>query len=474
MADIIKVYTADQLISMFRGKILADDVGLTDFNEGSPNLTLIESQAEIISAIAFDFKEALYKAIPVALYEGFGFEKTDALASSGYLRLYRKPAFYIEYSGSGTSVALTSNSTNFTATVTGAPGDAFDFDYATYPTVSDLVSAIDALGNWSATLVKDGSIDSTTLYQYTSEEVIGVTNYLNTDGLDIMLATDTAISVPEGFSVSLNDLTFLTTADATLAAGDASVTIAAECTTTGTSGNIAAEAIDTLNGTGYINSTIDGIEQAINDSAFSGGAAEETDSARKARFAEAVNALNAGTKEGILNALRTISGIRSVGMRTNYPFKGTNTIVVDDGSGGAISSALQDEVEKVLYGDPDDFYNYPGKNAEGIGYIITSPTIVPVNVSIAVYRLSNVEVDLTEIATDVQTAIEQYINTRILGENVLISEIMRVAMNANAAVYNAVLSVPSSDTSISDNEFAKTGSGTGASVTVSVSITSTI
>jgi uncharacterized phage protein gp47/JayE len=474
MADILKVYTADQLYTMYEKAILADGIGLTDFNEGSPQRALLESNSEIIASIASDFKEALYKSIPVALYEGFGFGRTEALKSAGYLRLYRKPAIIINYTGAGTSALVTSNSTNFTASVTGAPSDAFDFDYASYPTLDDLATAIDALTNWEATLVKDGSIASNTLYQYTAEEVIGIVNYLNVDGLDILFATDAEISIPTGYSITINQLSILTTADGTLEAGQSSVTIAAEPALAGIIGNIAAEAIDTLNGKGFINSTIDGIEQVINDSAFSGGAAEETNAARKTRFADTVNSLNAGTKEGILNALRAISGIRSAGMRTSYPFKGTNTIIIDDGSGsGSLSATLLAEITKVLYGDPNDFYNYPGKNAEGIGYIIDTPTIVPVDVSISVYRLSNVNVDLTEIQTAVQTAIEQYINTRILGENVLLSQIIRVAMDSNAAVYNVIVNNPTIDTVISDNEFAKTGTGTGGTVTVAVSVTST-
>jgi uncharacterized phage protein gp47/JayE len=473
MAEILKVYTAEQLYTMYEKKILADDVGLTDFNEGSPNRALIESNSEIVASIGSDFKEALYKSIPTALYEGFGFGRTSALKSSGYLRLYRKPAFTINYTGSGTSALITTDATNFAATVTGAPGDAFDFDYASYPTLTDLVSAIDALTNWEATLVKDGSIATDTIYQYTAVEVIGEVNYLNADGFDILFATDAEISIPEGYSVTINQLSIITTAEGTLEAGHASVTIAAEPTSTGIIGNIAAGAIDTLNGKGYINSSgFDAVEYVINDSAFSGGAAEETNTGRKTRFADTVNSLNAGTKEGILNALRAISGVRSAGMRTSYPFKGTNTILIDNGS-GTLSAALLAEIEKVLYGDPNDFYNYPGKNAEGIGYIIDTPTIVPVDISVSVYRLSNVEVDLTEIQMAVQTAIEQYINTRILGENVLLAEIIRTAMNSNAAVYNIVINSPSIDVVISDNEFAKTGAGTGGTVTVAISITTT-
>lgn len=471
MADILKVYTAEQLYDMYRLYLLAKGVGLTDFNSGSKVRALIESNSEIISSIAMDFKEALAKAIPIALYQGFGFSRLAAVSATGYIRPYREPAFWIKYTGSGTAALVTSTDAIMAATVTGAPADAFSFDYASYPTLTDLVAAIDGETNWEATLVKDGSVACSGLYQYTAVDAVGATNYLYTTGLDIMLAIATEIIVPEGYSVTIDNLQVITTADATILAGTSGIQCAAEVTTTGTIGNLEVNAIDTKSGLGTINSVIDGIEYVINDSAFSGGSAEETDAERRVRFSETVNALNAGTKAGIIAAIKGVTGVRSVGIRTAYPFKGTNTIVVDDGS-GTISEDLLEAVEKVLYGDPNDITNYPGKNAEGIGYNIVAPVIVPVDIGVTVFRLINVNVDLDDIKTDVQTAIEQYVNTRQLGENVLLSEIIRVAKNSNAAAYDVVITSPLANVSIDENEFAKTGAGTGGTVTVTMTTTS--
>ena len=467
MADILKIYTAEQLYEADKLKLISEGVGLTDFNEGSKIRAILEMISERLSVLQFDHKESISKSIPTSLYQGFGFNKLAATKAIGYIRPYRKPAMVIRYTGAGTSALITSTAAIISSAVTGAPGDAFSLDYATYPNVSDLVTAIDALANWSATLVQDTT--STSLYQYTSKEVVGEVDYRAVAGLDIMLDTALAVPILVGYSISIDNMIITTTLAATVLAGESGVQCLAQAQTAGTVGNIAVNAVDTLNGKGYINSQLDGIEQVINDSAFSGGAPAETDAQRKTRFSETVNALNAGTKYGIIAAIKAITGVRSCGMRTSYPFKGTNTILVDDGS-GIIGPTLLAEVEKVLYGDPDDLANYPGKNAEGIGYNIAAPTIIAVNIGVTVYRLPSVNVDLLEIRDDVQTAIEQYVNTRQLGENVLLSEIIRVGKNSNAAAYDLVVTSPAINVVIADSEFPKTGAGTGGTVTVTVSI----
>lgn len=469
MADILKLYTSEQLYEMYRLSVLAKNSGITDFNEGSVIRSILESNSEIISSISIDYKNGLMKAIPIALYQGFGFKLKGATNAIGFIRPYRKPALWIKYIGSGTSALINSTDAIMSASVIGAPLDAWTFDYASYPTLNDLVTAIDGETNWEATIVGGETIQTSGLYQYTDKETIGATNYQNNTGLDIMLATANEISIPQGFTVSIDNLIILTTSVATIEAGESGVQIPCQVQTSGIIGNLIAGAIDTEKGKGSIASTINGIEHCINDSSFSGGAPEETTAERQVRFAETVNSLNAGTKSGILVAIKAITGVRSVGMRTAYPFKGTNTIIVDDGS-GTISAELKAEVEKVLYGDPNDFTNYPGKNAEGIGYNIVAPDIIDVNIGITVFRLINVNVDLSTISVAVKTAIEQYINTRQLGEDVILSEIIRVAKNSNAAVYDVSITSPLSNIIIQENEFAKTGAGTGGSVTVTPSI----
>lgn len=467
MADILKVYTAEQLSNIGRDSVIARNVGITDFNDGSKVKALIQQVSEFVSTISMDMKEGIYKAIPIALYQGFGFAKKSATSAIGFLRPYRRPAMIISYSGAGTSAEITITATNITVACVGAPTDAFTYAFSSYEKTSDLAAEINSLTNWSCEAIKD--VNSNTLYQYTDEEVLGKVNYLNETGMDLMLASDGEIPITEGYSVSIDNMNIITTASATLEAGKSGVQIPARNTTTGITGNIIANAIDTINGKGNINSTIDGIEHAINDSAFSGGAAEETNAERKIRFRNTVNALNAGTKAGILVAIEAIDTVKTAGMRTSFPFRGSNTIVVDDGS-GTISSELFAEVQKVLNGDPNDLVNYPGKGVEGIGYLVVAPTIVDTSVGITATRLPNVNVDLIEIKNDIQSAIEQYINTLQLGEDVLVSEIIRVGKNSNAAIYDLIVTSPGSNVAVAEDEIARTGAGTSGTVTVSVTV----
>ncbi len=463
---IYKAYTAEQLFEMYRNYIVGNS-DITDFNEGSVIRAIIESNAEIVSQTQMDFKIALARSIAVAIYEGFNFKKKEAIAASGFLTLRRKPSFSLSYSGAGTSAKITINGTSLIVAVIGAPADAINLDFATYPKISDLVTAIDGLSNWSA--VGYDNVDSSTLFLYDDVEIIGNKTYANVNGMDVLKQTDAEILIPAGFSVTINGIVFQTTIEGLVLAGSSKTNISAQCTVTGITGNIAALGIDTANGKGVINGNVDGIQNVINFSAFSGGQIAESELLRKLRFNEAVLALNAGTERGILAEIKKIDGVINAGIRPNYPFKGINTIIVDDGS-GTISSDLRAKVMKALEGDPNDFQNWPGKGTAGIGALLVVPTIVPVNVSITVYRLSRVRVSISEIITDVQSAVENYINTLQLGQPVLVSEIIKVSKNANAGVYDMVVHAPAANVSVSEQEFARTGTGTGASVTVNVVI----
>ena len=474
MSDILKIYTADQLYTMYKNKILNDNVGLTDFNDGSKIKSILQSNSDIISALSMDFKEAIYNAIPIALYQGFGFAKKTAVNAIGYLRPYRTPAMTLTYIGAGSDALVTITSISISATCTGAGGDAFSYNFASYATIALLVAKIntDHSAGWTATAIKVGA--SNTLYQQINTNAKTALNYLYVSGLDIMLQTDTAITVTEGFSVTLNSQQIVTTAEGTILAGTAWVLIAAQNNTVGVVGNIGVGAIDTLNGKGFVNSNISGIQYVKNDSAFAGGTDEETDDERRTRFSISVNALNAGTITGLQAAILAINSVKSVGILPSVPSIGMVTVIVDDGT-RVVDTDLEADVRKVINGDPTDMINYPGKGTAGIGYEVIAPTIhefAPgqhgTNVTLTATVLSSVIVDYDLLKVAIQTSVEQYINTLTLGANVLLSEIIRVVKNTSSSIYDVTISDPTENVEVLNTEFARTGTGTNAVVSVTV------
>jgi hypothetical protein len=476
MAKILSVYTPGQGLDLMRDKVIADNVGLTNFEQGSRIRALFEAVSLIASTTGLDFMDAVRLTIPIALYEGLNFTKIAKTSSIGALRYFRLPIFYINYTGSDSSVELDISATQLTLTTSGTPGDDITLAFSTYPKSDDLVSQINAHANYNAYAVNNQNVDSNTLYQYSSSEIKGTYNYLNqVDTRDVVIAGLPAVFIGASSLASIDSIVFQTTTTGNITSGDAtSGQIDAQALEAGTSGNIIAGAIDTLNGKGNMSSPINGADYVKNDAAFSGGDDEEADEARATRFSTTIQGLNAGTRRGIEAAILEIPGIKSVSVRPNDPQYGTITIVADDGTGN-LSAALQAEILKVVDGDPNDIVNYPGKRAAGVTANIVPPVVVPVPITVLVQRIGTVS-DETEIKTFVKSAIENYVNTRRLGDDVVISKIIEEGRKAHPAVYDipSTAITPSSNVPIGTDEIARTAGTTGVVVTVNVQTLATI
>lgn len=471
MSDpILRVFTPEQLAELGRNKILSDNVGLTNFNVGSRNLTLLEAFGAISSMLGLDFIEGLRRSIPVMLYDGLNFKKKGATRATGFFRYTRLPAISIRYTGAGTSCLMTINSSSFSTVVTGA-GDNLNLSFATYPTLSQLVAAIDGHSAYTATLVQPSQAndDPADLYDWAAYEIIGSINYLNqTNGTDLLTGAASIAIIPSGASATLNGVPFQTTAASTIPAGLAtSPNIAAQAVNAGIEGNISALAIDTMNGKGTMTTSIANAQYVINNSSFTGGTNEESEDDRALRFQIYAQGLSGSTERGLQAAALSVDGIRSATVRVRYPQNGQNTVVADDGTGN-LSLAQQAAVTKVLNGDPNDFTNFPGFRAAGILCNVIPPVSIPVDVGITVYRIGEIS-DESEISIAVQTAIENYINKRRLGDDVVVSAIIDAARSAHPAVYDVTISTPLVNVSITKDQLARTGSGSGAAVTVTMS-----
>ena len=305
-------------------------------------------------------------------------------------------------------------------------------------------------------------------FAYSAKQIVGTSNYLNiANTRDVTPVGAILIAIPASVQASVDDQFFLTTATSSIPAGDAtSLPVPAEAIRVGVVGNILANAIDTLNGKGALVTSIPSIQFVINDSAFAGGEDRESEENRAIRFQAEIQGLTRSTVLGIIASVLALDGIKSVSLRENFPSAGQITVIADDGS-GLLSAAKKIEVEKVLDGDPDDLANFPGVRSAGITANVEAPFVIPVDVVIVITRVGTLS-DEDEIQTAVQSAIEQYINTRKLGEDVIRSEIIKVAKNANPSVYDVSLTIPLANTVIDDSSLARTGSGTGASVITSL------
>jgi len=464
----LKVYTPEQLYEFMKAKVLADNVGLTNFNKGSRTRTLLEAVSDTASIIGFDFLAALRRAIPVAFYDAFDFKRKDAVASSGYIRFYRLPEMTITYSGAGTNCLMSITAVNFTTTCSGAPGDNLNIALAGFPTTAALQAQINAQPNYSCTLVGAGTAASNTLYNYVNVDVVAARDYLYTaSSRDILIGPAAAVPIAANINFQVDDLEFWTTIAGNILAGDASSDqIASECLSTGPEGNLVVNGLDTRNGKGSVLGMPVNTDYAVNDSAFSGGINEETDDERKERFTITVEGLAGSTVRGLEAATLAIDGVRSVTIRERYPVAGENTVIADDGTGN-LSPAKQQEILDKLNGDPTDFVNFPGYRAAGIIINVAAPVIVPVNVAITIYRVG-IASDATEIENTVQTIIEQYINTRKLGEDPILTELIRRVKQGHPAIVDLAITNPLVNPSINTSSLARTGAGTGAAVTVTL------
>jgi len=101
--------------------------------------------------------------------------------SHSWSHQYFQPAtaFTIKYTGTGTAATMTISGTTLTTTVTGGPGGqnlTFDLTNASYNTIANLVSAINAAGGYTAAQVITTATDSVTLAPISAQDIKSATD----------------------------------------------------------------------------------------------------------------------------------------------------------------------------------------------------------------------------------------------------------------------------------------------------------
>ena len=119
------------------------------------------------------------------------------------------------------------------------------------------------------------------------------------------------------------------------------------------------------------------------------------------------------------------------------------------------------QAQKVLNGDPNDPISYPGLAAAGTIIYIDTPTIRAISVIISI-SVANGE-DEAEIKEDVQIVIENYLDSRTIGENVILAQIIDLVMEVDG-VTNAKITSPTADLTILEDELPKSFNSSGTSL----------
>lgn len=226
-----------------------------------------------------------------------------------------------------------------------------------------------------------------------------------------------------------------------------SVDCTAQALVAGSSGNVLANTIV------QIVSGVFGFNSVTNASAATGGAAQESDAALKARFATYIQSLGKATINAINAAIEAVQAGLTFTNNDQLHLDGSGypggfTIVVDDGSGAIPSGTLSAITTAVA-----------AVKAEGIGFSVHAPTNVTINVSVSIHVHTGASPPVVNAA--VQAAVVAYVNGLGVGHNVSyagVGTVIAAVPNVDAMT-SLLVNGGSSDIVIAFNQLARTATG---------------
>lgn len=275
----------------------------------------------------------------------------------------------------------------------------------------------------------------------------------------IITAADTDVFIPSGtvFTTPANQVSYTSTQDVTIAAGDTYADVPVAAGSAGIVGNLVAGSTFTPS------PTPDNFVSASNLTGFINGVDQESDEARKVRFNAFIASLNRGTLAALDYGLKTTvlhdaqgnATERVVSTAIVEPWIADNTqpialvnCYIHNGAGGT-SSALVTRAREVLYGYyEEDGTAVPGWKAAGVKVEVYAATEQALNVTGALTVLAGyVEADLIAAA---ELAVASYIKNLPIGITAVLAEIIAIVMEIEG-VYNFVPSTPTADTTAASN-----------------------
>jgi uncharacterized phage protein gp47/JayE len=207
-----------------------------------------------------------------------------------------------------------------------------------------------------------------------------------------------------------------------LAAGTSSVTVPVQAATAGSAGNVVAGAIS------LIVAAISGVDTVTNSAALQNGFEAETDAALRSRFTSFLASRARATPVAVGYAVTSVQqGLQYVIQENQTPdgtaYMGCFVVTIDDGSGKP-SSALLAQVSAAI----------ELVRPLATSYAVQAPTIYSATISLSVTTATGT-VHAT-VASVVQTALSNYVNTLPVGTTLPWSRLAQVAYAASASVTN--------------------------------------
>jgi uncharacterized phage protein gp47/JayE len=105
--------------------------------------------------------------------------------------------------------------------------------------------------------------------------------------------------------------------------------------------------------------------------------------------------------------------------------------------------------QKIINGDETDEVNFPGVYTAGIPPVVETPTIRRITIRLLITAIEGKDKD--DLLPLVRTVVETYISSLGIGNDVILSEIIKRAMRV-PGMYNCKVITPTSDVAVSENE----------------------
>lgn len=236
-----------------------------------------------------------------------------------------------------------------------------------------------------------------------------------------------------------------------LAAGISGISVTVQAVEAGAAGNAVIGGINTLA------QAISGVDTVSNAAAFANGADAETDTALRVRFVAYVASLSKATNGAVGYAITSLLPGMSYALVENEQYNGTAQmgyfyVVVDDGTGypsAGLLSTVSNSIDAVR----------PVTSTFGV----FAPVVVTANVSMTITTAAGYDHAATALL--VKAALQNYINSLMLGADLAYSRLAQVAYDASAGVTNVtavLLNGGTADMTATSQQVVKSGTVTVA------------